>query len=93
MDNCPFCGYTMGGWKKKLAIQAALLEECLEVVRAKILENPWPPERGIASGCQFCGKPRPQPFSNADEHYGNCPWVKANALLTKLEAATEATDG
>lgn len=68
--------------------QAELLREAAEAVRERVKSNPWPAEKGgFASGCQYCGKPYPQPFSNADDHYDNCSWLKATILLPKLEAA------
>lgn len=69
-----------------------LLGEAVEVVRDKVEQNPWPPEKGgFASGCQFCGKPFLQRFSNEGYHYDNCSWLKAQALLPKLKAAFKET--
>jgi hypothetical protein len=59
--------------------------ELLDIVQ-QLIVNPWPPESGgFASGCKYCGKPYPQPFSNADEHYDSCVWVRANNIIEKYK--------
>jgi hypothetical protein len=61
------------------------IDEAKEFVLFITNQEPWPPETGgFASGCKFCGKPYPQAFSNADEHYENCIWVKAQNFLEDL---------
>jgi hypothetical protein len=91
-DGCPLCECMNNKAKtiNRLGIERyalwGLLQEATEIVRAKVKSNPWPAEKGgFANGCQFCGKPYPQPFSNADDHYENCFWLKATTLLSKLE--------
>lgn len=85
-----FAHQKIGELETQLSQQTELLRRAREIVKERVESNPWPPEKGgFARGCQFCGKPYPQPFSNAEEHYDSCSWQKAQTLLPELEKALE----